>query len=249
MLKRLGSIAVMAAAIGTALAMPALAGRPLETEDAGIVPPGSFEVELAGKYESGNVVSKSFTLETNLAYGLCSQVELDLAGSGVVYGNAAGDDITGLNDSSLLLKWRFLGDDGTPLAVAAGASLSLPTGNASQGLSSDAYDTTVFLAASYTPGELGTVHVKAAYNLLESADDTVTGFVAFERPLTDVLALVVEAGLDQSAYGQKDDKSGRGLIGCTWAVSENVVIDIGVGAGFDNRTPDTIAVFGATCAF
>jgi hypothetical protein len=244
------SVVVLALVAATlALVAPsAFAGRPLSTSDAGTVDKGTVEVEIGTEYDSGQVVSKSIAAELAVTYGLIENVEVGACTGGIVYGKDGCDDITGLADSALGAKWRFFSNEDKGLSAAVCAEVVLPTGDVSKGLGGDEYDWAGTLIGSYVYSPEWAFHVNAGYAWVMTEDDVCSYSAAAERVVNDSVTLVAEVVHDQSPYGVKDDKSTHVLVGGTIGVTDSMTIDLGVGAGLDNRTPDVIGKAGLTLA-
>lgn len=231
------------------LAAPfALAGRPLETEDTGIVEPGAWEIEGGLGYASG-AGEKAWGGEMWVTRGLVENVDIHLGQSYVIDSEDDGLHYQGLEDITLMAKWRFAGDDESDVAAALTIAGSFPTGNRSEGLSSEEIDGSSVVAVSFALPQDMTLYLNGGYDALQGADDVYFLSAAVEVPVIDSVALVAEIAYNHSADGNRDDKSTRALAGATYEVNENLVLDCGVTVGLDNRTPDIAATIGATYAF
>ena len=109
-------LAAVAAALITAL--PAHAGRPLQTEDAGVIVRGDCEVEgvaarvsLAGQHGTGRSLQ--------LGCGIGADTQLALAATRA---SAAGETVSGWALGGKTALWRSAGDEAPAFALAYGAA-------------------------------------------------------------------------------------------------------------------------------
>lgn len=248
MMRKLAKYSVLCLGVVFLVAPFAVAGRPLETEDTGIVAPRAWEVEGGVAYGSGNG-EKAWGCEVCIAYGVVENFDLHLGQSYVIDSEDNGNHYQGLEDIALMAKWRFVGSDESDVAAILALTGTFPTGNRGEGLSSEEIDGSALVGVSFALPKEITLYVNGGYDALQSADDVYFLSAAVEVPVTAKVTLVAEFAHNGSADGNDDDKSSRALVGASCAVNENLAIDCGVGAGLDNRTPDVTATVGATYAF
>ena len=149
------------------------AARPLCTSDAGTADRGTIELELGAEYQSGNIASKLIDASLAVTYGLLDNVEVGVATAGVAYGKDGRDDLTGMGDSEVGGKWRFYENEPATLGAALAAAVTLPTGDASKGLSTDDYDICGKLALSFEPTPEWCIAVNGGYAWLMTESDIV----------------------------------------------------------------------------
>jgi|GEM_PF-2793511 len=227
----------------------AFGGRPLETTGAEPTDKGAVELEVGLEYSSGAVVSRCFDLDVSLTVGIIENVEIAVSAGGTAYSEAFGTKTSGQRDASLSAKWRFAGNEQSPVSAAAVGSVSFPTGSESKGLGSGCVDGSGGIALSWPlPGQL-TGHVNAVYSACQHDNDTVTLAAAIERPVGEKVTLVAECATDQSTAGNKQDESSRALVGIVMNASEKAAVDLGFRFGLDGRTPDIAVIAGVTYAF
>ena len=133
------------------VALPTVAGAglPLITEDTGTAE--RVEVEIAAAYQSA-ADGDSGDLAVAVNVGLLENLEASVAGTLALDDPADGGAQSGLGDTFLGVKYRFL-DEAPPWpALLARVTLRLPTGDETRGLGDGDVSVGLLLAASRTLG-------------------------------------------------------------------------------------------------
>lgn len=132
-----------------ALAGPAQAAHPLQTEDTGTQGSGNLEIEkgLSWTRADGATV---FSFQPQFSYGLTPELDLIVQPSWVRQAGAHG-----FSDTNLDAKWRFFGADPWSLGLRAG--LALATGKTGLGLPHGTVQAHGVLVATYDEAPF-TVH-------------------------------------------------------------------------------------------
>lgn len=169
---------ILAAAVAALItALPAHAGRPLQTEDAGVIAHGDCEVEgvaarvsLAGQHGTGRSLQ--------LGCGIGADTQLALAAARA---SAAGESVNGWALGGKTALWRGAGDEAPAFALAYGAAWERAAG---QGLRHSA---SVVSAVYSMPLAQGTLHANLGVEHDEAARDTATVWhLAYEHAGFDV---------------------------------------------------------------
>jgi Putative MetA-pathway of phenol degradation len=121
------------------LPRPGGAGRPLDTEDAGTVDPGSAQVELSGNFAASDP-DEAWLVLAKLAIGLVPRLEASVQAAFLAVDIPGVRGETGLGDTSVRVKYRLLDETPRGPALLATVDLRLPTGDAQRGLGDDDVD-------------------------------------------------------------------------------------------------------------
>jgi hypothetical protein len=227
------------------LAVPAWGARPLDTEDAGTLDPGAFELEVSADYarEPGqDVWVARGVLAAGLLPRLEARIELPLA----VVDPDAGGRVAGVADGLVGAKYRLV-DEGPHLpALLAGVGVVLPFGDAGRGLGGDSVDVVALGVIGKTLGPV-TLHGNVGYTFV-TADRGLDAWIvaaSAEYRVTPALSVVAE-GLGFLGPGAD---TGRARAGVAYTVREGVRLDAAIGHGFGGGSPGVLATVGVTFGF
>jgi hypothetical protein len=217
-----------------AAAAAGLENRPLNTSEAALLQPGHFALAAGAKYLGQSGGDKEYAMVTDWEYGFLNRFEFDLELPFTHLKQTGAADSTGFGDMSAWLGCE-LGKERSALPARA-LALSWATNTASQsrglGGGENAYQGILLLSKTF--GKTS-VHFNGSYTF---ADNPIIGYnFALKRAINDTLTLAAEV------YEQKDQKdSGNnttdGLIGAIYALSPSASLDLGIGRGFTNASPN-----------
>jgi hypothetical protein len=223
---------------GALQCLPALAARPLQTDDAGVIERGDCEVEAAWTRQrlAPGLRSNEASLQLGCGVGWGSQIDIGLAST-----RSAGTRETGLAVGGKTGLWRGAGEDGAALALG----WEIVGSRASQGSLQHAA-TGLTLIGSLPLADTLTLHA----NLGHARDET-----DHRRSTTWGLALE-HAGLGLAArwvpvaevYGDDRERPWWNLGLRYSVVAEKLVIDMAYGRQFGSARPSTLTV-GFTATF
>ncbi len=253
-----------AAVLGTmmlvlASASEAWAARPLDTEDAGTLDPGNFELELAGDYVR-NSHDTAWILKGTLSAGLLPRLEARLELPVVLVDpDDSRSSFAGVADALVGAKYRFVDEQPTVPALMAAVALRLPTGDPDRGrgreesevtpLGVEGVDVTVvgIVGKAFGPVIL-TGNVAYTFVTGDLDLDFLTLATSAEYRVTDALSLVAEV-LGFLFTHDADLNVGRVRAGASYAARNNVKLDAAVGRGFGRDSPRLLLTVGVTIAF
>lgn len=231
---------VITIAIGFMLIVPALAARPLTTDDAGTLGQGAWEIEEGYELDQpkGGGAS-SGSLGTAVKYGLLSNFDLGIE---VPYSITAPE---GIGDATLKGKVAF--ND----AVALGIDVKLTNADSSSSLGSGYVD--YGINGIYSQG-LGnaTYHINVGYTIVgqaggaTSSNNTLSYGAAIEYPLNDKTNLVGEV-VGSSAPSAATNPLDA-LVGLNWGMNDLLTLDGGINFGLTDASSQYKATVGATLA-
>ena len=238
-----------ALAVTLALAGPSWAGRPLDTEDAGTLDPGRFELELSADYARDgdtDVWTARGVLAAGLLPRLEGRVELPVAVRAPAH---EGPAVAGPADGVVAVKYRLVDEAATVPVLTIGAGLRVPIGDADRGLGADGIDVAVVGVLGKSVGPV-VLHANVGY-VFVTADrrrDVWVLAASGEFRVTTELSLVAEA-LGFLGPHAAQPNTGRARAGVIYAVREDVRLDAAVGHGFGRGSPGTLVTFGVTLGF
>jgi outer membrane putative beta-barrel porin/alpha-amylase len=250
-------------------AVPALAGPPLITDDAGTVDVGKAEIELNGsspydKKIKAGVVTKNSSLDTEakITTGLCKDLGVSLAIPYTVSARVMEDDVlvgmaSGLGDMALEIKYVFAELAGINFAIKP--TVIVPTGRYSAGLSEGRWQfgTTLIATREFEDGKYA-LHVNLGYERHDYRTDEVrestrsnlwSGSVAGETRLMKGLTVVLDFGLATNTDRGSDQLPAYALTGVRYEINDHLDINAGVKAGLTEPEDDFTALYGLVLKF
>jgi len=252
----------VAAASWVSLAGVALAGRPLNIDDADPVDAGLFEAEAGAGYFRDSEC-RHWDLPFGLTYGLIEDVEVGVGFGGQfekrseVLGERRGSrhvHENGIGDLTFGAKWRFLSEAEWCPRQALVPSVKFPTADEDEGLGSGETDFDLtWIASKALTDKLG-AHVNAGYSFIgqpagEDVGDIVHYGAALDYQLCAALQWVGEV------IAEKELENGGGMAveyntGFRYALSGALVLDAAAGSRIcGDGTPDFTGTVGLTWAF
>jgi hypothetical protein len=251
--------------------VPIWAAHPFVTDDTGTQGKGNWQLEL-----QGDLLRSERTADTGsgpveqkrkvnvfvpvLSYGVFDSLDIQL---GLSYGRqrttengVETEDESGMSDSTLELKWRFLEAGAFSLAVKPG--LLLPTGDEGKGLGTGKTSWGVALLATYEAEPwtfLGNVaYSKVRFKLPQAAAENQSDLWRVSGGLSYAVAgdvrLVGEAGLRRNESKNDpylpDQTSQFAMIGFIYSPSKNMDFDAGFRKNLNDAEFDKAYLVGMT---
>jgi hypothetical protein len=103
-------------------------------------------------------------------YGLCDNWSIEVEPGFSSFEPDEGDKESGIGDTLVLTKYRFLDEAKNPLDMAAGVRVNLPTGDEDKGLGTGSVEPEVILAAAKTLGPIVAVASASYAAILDSRE-------------------------------------------------------------------------------
>jgi len=236
----------------------ALAAHPLITDDTGTQGDrGRFQLELNGELSShrralGGVEVKESARELAaiVSMGVLEEVDLVVgvpwASSDVRENGALVAADTGLGDTSVEVKWRFLEVEGFSLAVKPG--LAFGGGNYALGATLIATQAlgpfTVHANGSFTRNEFKLKEDRDA-----SRGDIWHGSLAAVLEVMQGLQAVANAGVETNGDRSSNVWPAFALAGAIYSVTDRLALDLGVKFGLNEAEPDLTGLAGMALRF
>lgn len=235
------------------LAAPhAQAGRPLSTDDAGTVAPGTYEWEAGVKWHrDGGADGWEFPF--GVTTGLTPDLEL-----GVGFGSriqeseeAAGtSSISGVGDLAMGVKWNILTEADSFASHALTAAVKFPTASQKNGLGTGETDFDLTYIASKSLTEQWSAHLNVGYTWTGNPpdareDDLVHAGIALGwqvSPSVELLSEVVGV-LPESGH---EEAAAECFIGARWHVGGQLTLDAALGTSVLGDATDVSATLGLT---
>lgn len=226
---------------------PATPQRPTLSSDTSTTAAGTFELEAGGVIDPHDSVDSPLTLK----WGMAENVELFLGWSPYQTEERPGHDASGIGDTLVGLRYRFLEEEGSVPSTALQLTTKIPTGDENEGLSTGEND---FLAAVILSKQVGQVSTTFFYQLgilgePDEGDTDVEHSIALAAglPLAEDWSFFAE--LAAVEVPEQDLNQIFTTTGFTYAVSKDLVLDVGVVVGLSNDADDFQVVFGFTKNF
>lgn len=235
---------LLGAAFLAAFAGPALADRPLQTEDTGTLEPGKPQVEVGLDY-ARNPDDKAWTAKATLNLGLLPRLEGKLEIPIILLEPDDRRSRGGFGDVEIGAKYRFVDEAPRVPAVLGALAIRLPTGDEDRGLGEADVDVRLLAGASKAFGP-ATLTGNGGYTFITRDRDLDTVLLrgSLEYELTKAWTLVGEVvsalGIDRA----RDEAVLR--VGAVWSASARVRLDGGIGFGLSGASPDVLVTVGLT---
>ena len=221
------SIAALAFAATTAFA-----AHPLQTEDTGTQGAGNVEVEngLARARLDGTTLT---TWQPQVSMGLAPTVDAIVQPSLAWLHRPAQASVSGLGDTNIDGKWRFLGSDPWSFGIRAG--LQAPTSQHGLGVPHGQASGHALLVATWDDSPT-TVHANLGVTRVPRAPGTRATIAhlsaALMQALDERLVLTVDGEVDQDPNASRRTWPGSLLAGAIWTARPGLDLDIGYQRSF-----------------
>lgn len=260
---------VCALAILTMTALPAFAGPPLATDDAGTVDVGKVEIELNGGYiydketvEGVTTKSNAFDSEVKITTGMYKNLGISLAIPYTISERVKEDEqlvgnTDGFGDMTLELKYAFLELAGVSFAIKP--AIIIPTGKYSAGLSEGKWQlgATLIATKEFEEGKYA-LHANVGYEYhdyrtpeLKASDRSGfwSGSVAGEAEVAKGLFAVADFGLSTTADKATSELTAYALTGARYEINDFLDVNAGLKFGLTKPEDDFTALYGVVLKF
>jgi Putative MetA-pathway of phenol degradation len=231
---------------------PLSADRPDTTESPYTVDAGAVQVEMSfiDYAKSGNTDIYAIA-PTNLKIGLLNFVDLQLVFAPFTHIDDGDEDIDGFSDTQLRLKVNLWGNDSGSTAFAFMPFISFPT--ASDDLGSDHVEGGLIFPFSVDLAEgigLGLMfETDFVYDEADDGYDTeFVGTAVLGFDLTEQLGIFIE-GVGVMSTDSDAEFLGTVNIGGTYSITDNLMLDAGIGVGLTDDADDLNLFAGMTVRF
>jgi hypothetical protein len=235
----------------------AWAAHPLNTDDAGVLGAGNFQLETT--YDSSHdkedgVRARIDNFSVALSYGLSGTIDLVLSApyfwtesrSSVF---PASQTEHGIGDAVLQLKWKFYERDRASFALKPGMSFTTGDEERELGAGKNTYGMLLISSLEYDPRSY---HFNLGYTRNNNLDiaairnNLFLASAALTYDLGDQTVLVGEAGWVTNADRRSGSHPGYVLLGLVYALREYIDLDAGVQVGLNEVSEDRIYRAGLT---
>jgi hypothetical protein len=243
--------AIASAAVG--FCTGAQAAHPLLTEDTGTQGRGNSQLELtldAFRDRLAGVNIRGAQAAALFSYGVAQPADLQI---GLPYLRVRENEgarrtlLSGINDLSLDLKWRFWESGALSLGVKPG--LTLPTGDEKKFLGAGRVTWGALLIGSYAPGTVA-FHAHVGYRYYDNVVDLKTSLwhvsVASTWQVAESLKLVADLSRDTNPVPGYSTPLDYVIVGAIWSPLKNLDLDVGYRHGASGPALDRGLLAGVT---
>jgi cobalt/nickel transport protein len=230
---------------------PVFAARPLTTDDAWTVEKGKFQLEAGFDASRQDNHDEEYNPAMTLTYGLLERMDVGI-GSGYLFLNPKeGEHENGFADTDLKVKYRLIDDKDWVPAFAFTGKLKIPTASKSKGLGSGKTDFSINAITTKNISKKLALHLNLGYTFIgeNHVDNELNYSLAAQFSVTEKWALVAEIMGVNNLNGRTGDDPLSGLIGTYYALTENIILDVGVEIGMTKAAPDFRITAGFTWLF
>ena len=221
--------------------------RPLDTEDTGVLEPGTTEIEtsldLARRHDES-----TFGSHVVISHGVLPRLEARVETGVAAFERPGTDASAGAADSLVGFKYHLLDESTRTPAILLAAAVRLPTGDEDRQLGAGDTAVVALIALSRAWGPL-TLTANAGYvwSVAGRAGDTVLAALAAECRLAARWTLVGELVGILGVGDQPNHVVSR--LGAAWQVSPHVRLDGAAATAIGRGSYDLIVTLGATFRF
>lgn len=231
---------------------PLLAGPPMITDDPDTLDPGCWEINLATTLERR---ADTWNLEAPLLdcnYGLMERVQLKFEIPYLVELNEGAADQSGVGDSSLGMKWRFLDQETAGLSVSTYPQIAFQSSQhaVDRGLADEGFELLLPLQFSRELDDKTTVFGDLGFNYAEHGEDGWIWGIAGGREIREGFSLLAE--LHGQCGKDWNDQEIVCNAGFHWSAFDHVALIGSLGTGLIEGTeplPKLIAYLGTQLTF
>jgi hypothetical protein len=212
-------------------------GPPLRTDDPGTPGNGKWEIDTAFTLEQTSEVQALETPVLDINYGLGDHTQLKYEVAYLVLDDDIHGQQTGVGPSLAGVKWRFLDEDRSGLAMSVYPQVLLNSlGTVHQEPAGNGTNVLLPLEVGKIIGRLQ-LAVEAGYEFVQHGDDQWILGVAVAYPLSSRIQLLgeIHSTMDQD-LGQIDPLFN---VGTRWELVKGCALQAAVGHSFHN-SPDSI---------
>jgi len=221
------------------------AGRPLNTDDAGVVTPKTLEVEFA--YEHVNSVDNENNLSLVLTTGLFDSLDVGVEIPYQFIDVNNSDNQNGVSDISLTTKWNVYSDEDLFDATLS-FNYKSDNGNDEMSLGTGEREYTILAIISKEISDVA-IHFNLGPTIVLNGDDVINYNIASQWSVAETLSLAGELFGSHNFQDGFDDNSLSTLFGFIYEFNEKVVCDLGFTFGISDADPDFKVTTGVTIAF
>jgi hypothetical protein len=218
------------------LPLSVLAGPPILTDDTGTPGPGKWEMNTGFTVEKRQDATRFETPAFDLNYGIGEHIQLNYSFSWIVLDAKDEAAKSGLGNSEIAVKWRFLDEDkhGVAVSIYPRFIFNNPTGSADRGLVDDG---TVFKLPVQAEKKIGIIDMIAncGYEFHQRGNDSWLYSIAMKYAEIKGLDILAEVfGTADNSFNNAENVFD---VGIRADVSENYTVLASVGRSL-HQAPD-----------
>jgi len=207
----------------------------------------------------GTVFTRSETedeetdITIDFGYGITDRLEVTVDIPIAFTNPKDGSTEEGLSDISIRPEFLLIKEQESLPAISFAATFKTESGNKDKGLGSGETDYSLSLQFSknFDPW---TYHFNIGFTFVgeaegETLDDVIFYNLAFEYSVNDKLGLMGELIGETNSDPSSGDEPFEFLLAFIYSISEKIALDVGVGAGLTDASPDFRAISGLTYEF
>lgn len=194
------------------LASPAYAHRPFTSEDAGVLNPKEFELEIGHDYAKISRDESEWTGTYTLNAGIFPRVEADFTVPVYYDFNSPEYHTRGFGDLGLLGKLRLTAETPYLAAWTLAAGITFPSGNERHGLGSGKANYQIINAFSKEIRRVR-LHLNLGWNFLDAAPDQLVVSTAVDYALNEKWYLLAEWNMSRDLTANRDGEANGVLFG------------------------------------
>jgi len=243
-------------AISIIWAFPVNAGvenRPLNTDDAYTLNKGALTASLGVVFTSAENQATETDLTIDFGYGITARLEVTVDIPIAFTNPKNGSTEEGLSDISIRPEFLLIKEQESLPAISFAATFKTESGNKDKGLGSGETDYSLSLQFSkfFDPS---TYHFNIGFTFVgepegENLDDVIFYNLGFEYSMNDRLDLTGELIGETNSDPSSNNEPFEFLLAFIYAISQTMALDVGVGAGLTDASPDFRATSGVTYEF
>ncbi len=229
----------------------AFAARPLTTDDAYTVTTGTFQLETGVDFLRHPNDNSELKPSVFLTYGLLGRMDVGVGSRYLFEYPKEGKSESGLGDTELKIKYRFVDEEDWFPAFAIAGRLKIPTASESKGFGSGKMDLNINTIVTKQFGKKWLLNLNLGYTFTgeHRLDNEFNYSSSVQFILSDKWTLVGEVVGVNNFNGRNGDDPLSGLLGTQYNITENAVWDAGIEIGMNRAAPNFRLTTGVTFFF
>jgi len=227
--------------------------RPINTDDAYTLDKGALTASLGTVFTRSETEDEETDITIDFGYGITDRLEVTVDIPIAFTNPKDGSTEEGLSDISIRPEFLLIKEQESLPAISFAATFKTESGNKDKGLGSGETDYSLSLQFSknFDPW---TYHFNIGFTFVgeaegETLDDVIFYNLAFEYSVNDKLGLMGELIGETNSDPSSGDEPFEFLLAFIYSISEKIALDVGVGAGLTDASPDFRAISGLTYEF
>jgi len=227
--------------------------RPINSDDAYTLDKGVMTASLGTVFTRSETEDEETNITIDLGYGITDRLEVTVDIPIAFTNPKDGSTEEGVGDISIRPEFLLIEEQESLPAISFATTIKTQSGNNDKGIGSGEtnYSLSLQFSKNFDPW---TYHLNTGFTFVgeaegENLDNVIFYNLAIEYSVNDKLDVMGELIGETNSDPSSDDEPFEFLLAFIYALSEKTALDVGVGAGLTDASPDFRATSGLTYGF